>query len=348
MALRDVFQVVIVPRAAGSALRVSRYVTRYMWRAWPPLAFRLFRNDPERRDDFLATYAPFNLVLILVVWVATLVVGWGLFFYGIRAQLHPANLTFASCVYYAGTSLLTIGYGDVVAGTAFARMMSLVAAASGLGTVAVVTSFLFAMFGAFQNREHFVVTLGSRAGLPPSGLGLLVVHAEAGLRDDLVAVLREGQNWTAAVMETHLAYSMLLYFRSSHDYESWVGTLGTLLDASSLVLSAFDDSHGKTPLHGQALVMYGLGRHLVRDFASYFRFGAYVERHGGAGIDRREFDAAYAALGKAGYALGDPDRAWETFSALRSRYAAHLNELARWLEIPPIQWVGDRSFVKHS
>lgn len=348
IALRDVFQVVIVPRAAGSALRVSRYVTRYMWRAWPPLAYRLYRKDPDRREDFLATYAPFNLVLNLVVWVATLVLGWGLFFYGIRAQLHPSNLTFASAVYYAGTSLLTIGYGDVVAGTTFARMMSLVAAASGLGTVAVVTSFLFAIFGAFQNREQFVVTLGARAGLPPSGVGLLVVHAQSGLQDDLVQVLREGQQWTAAVMETHLAYSMLLYFRSSHDYESWVGTLGTLLDASSLVLSAFDDSHGKTPLHGQALVMYGIGRHLVHDFASYFSFGAYIERQRGAGIDRAEFDAAYAELKKAGYALTDADRAWETFSHRRSRYAAHLNELARWLEIPPIQWVGDRSFVDHA
>lgn len=335
----------IVPRAAGSTLRLSRYVTRSTWRAWPALGYRFFRSSAERREDFLATYAPFNLVLILVVWVTALIVGWGLFFYGIRTHLHPSGLTFGGAIYYAGASLLTIGYGDVVSMTTFSRIMSLVAAASGLGTVAVVTSFLFATFGAFQNREHFVVMLAARAGLPPSGVGLLVVHAHAGLQDDLAAVLREGQSWTAAVMETHLAYPILLYFRSSHDYESWVGTLGTLLDASALILSAFDDSHGKTPLYGQALIMYGIGRHLTHDFSFSFRLEEDAAPLAGAGIHRVEFDHAYAALAQAGYALRDRDAAWKEFSALRSRYALHLNELARWLEIPPIQWVGDRSLI---
>jgi hypothetical protein len=338
-----VFQVVIVPRAAGSTLRFSRYVTRGLWFAWPRIACRLFARDERKRENFLATYAPFNLVLVLVVWVAGLVAGWGLFFFGLRTQLHPGGLTFAASVYYAGTSLLTLGYGDIVAKTTFARMMSLVAAASGLGTVAVVTSFLFAVFGAFQVRERFIVALSARAGLPPSGLGLLVVHADAGLRGDLERVLQDGQSWTAHVMETHLAYPMLPYLRSSHDYESWVGTLGALLDASTLILSSFDHSRGKTPLHGQALIMYGIGRHLAHDFHSYFGLNRRAHPIAGPGVDRGEFERAYAALRDAGYELDDADRAWREFSMLRSTYALALNELARWLQIPPIQWVGDRA-----
>jgi Ion channel len=344
--LRDVFQVVIVPRAASSALRISRFVSRYTWRVWPRLAYRLYAGSESKREDLLATYAPFNLVLVLVAWVAGLIIGWGLFFYGIREQLHPGGLTFAACVYYAGASLLTIGYGDIVATTTFARVMSLIAAVSGLGTVAVVTSFLFATFGAFQVREQFVVTLASRAGLPPSGLGLLLVHAQTGLREDLAQVLRDGQAWTAHVMETHLAYPMLMYFRSSHDYESWVGTLGALLDASALILSSFDDGPVKTPLHGQALIMYYIGRHLTHDFASYYNLEEDSLPVTGAGIDRSEFDSAYTVLQQAGYALNDCEYAWAEFSRFRSTYALHLNELARWLEIPPIQWVGDRSLIR--
>lgn len=301
--------------------------------------------DEGRREDFLATYAPFNLVLILVVWVISLIVGWGFFFYGIRAQLHPDHLTFVASVYYAGASLLTIGYGDIVANTGFARIMSLFAAASGLGTVAIVTSFLFTVFASFQQREQFVVTLSARAGMPPSGVGLLVVHADAGLQDDLPRVLREGQEWTARVMETHLAYPMLVYLRSSHDYESWVGTLGSLMDASALVLSTFESSFGKTALHGQALIMYGLGRHLTHDFNSYFNLEEDALPIEGAGIDRSEFDRAYAVLQDAGYSLVNRDSAWTEFSALRSMYALQLNELARWLEIPPVQWIGDRSLI---
>ena len=339
------FQVVIVPRAANSTLRPSRYVTRNTWRLWPRIAYRLYERNPERLEDFLGTYAPFNLVLVLIVWVASLVVGWGLFFYGLRAQLHPAGMTFAASLYYAGASLLTIGYGDIVAASPLARIMSLVAAISGLGTVAVVTSFLFATFGSFQQREQFVVTLSARAGLPPSGVGLLLVHAEAGMRSDLAQVLRDGQTWTANVMETHLAYPMLVYFRSSHDYQSWVGTLGALLDSSALILSAFGGD--KTSLHGQALIMYGIGSHLTRDFGSYFNLKEDALPLVGPGIDRTEFDSAFAALQEAGYDLTDPDSAWTEFSKLRAAYALVLNELARWLEIPPIQWVGDRSLLAH-
>lgn len=342
VALRDVFQGVIVPRAENTLLRVSRYLLRVTWHIWPRLATLLHRNDVSRREDFLATFAPFQLVLVLFVWLVMLVVGWGLFFYGIRSELRPSNLSFDAAVYYAGASLLTIGYGDIVAVAPFARVMSLFAAASGLGVLAIVTSFLFALFGSFQNRERFVVSLGARAGLPPSGAGMLAVHGYAGLRGDLAQVFRDGQTWTAGVMESHLAYPILMLFRSSHDYESWVATLGTLLDAAALVMTALDPKRIDEQTHGQARIMYNLGRHLTSDFHAYFGFEFM---HAGPGVERIEFQNACDRLRDAGYALLDVDLAWERFSHLRASYAPHLNALARWLEIPPVQWVGDRSII---
>ena len=343
VALRDVFQGVIVPRAENTVLRVSRYLMRGLWRIWPHLADLFYRRSQRRREDFLANFAPFELITVLVVWVVMLIVGWALFFYGIRDQLRPSTLNFDAALYYAGASLFTIGYGDIVAVGPFARVMSLLSAASGLGTVAVVTSFLFSVFGNFQNRERFVVALGARAGLPPSGAGLLAIHGYSGLRDDLAQVFRDGQDWTAGVMESHLAYPILTMFRSSHDYQSWVGTLGTLLDASALVMTVLDPAHmGNSETHGQARIMYMLGRHLTNDFAAYFGFDL---PHSGPGVERIEFETACLHLRKAGYVIRDPEIAWEQFSRLRSTYGPHLNALARWLQIPPVQWVGDRSII---
>lgn len=342
-ALRDVFQGVIVPRAENTVLRVSRMLMRGMWRLWPRMAFMLHPRDERRREDFLGTFAPFHLVTLLIVWVAMLLIGWMLFFYAIRDQLRPSDVDMSGALYYAGASLLTIGYGDIVAATPFARVMSLLAATTGLGVVAIVTSFLFAVFGSFQNRERFVVTVGARAGVPPSGIGLLAVHGYAGIRADLAQVFRDGQNWAAGVMESHLAYPILTMFRSSHDYESWVGTLGTLLDASALVMSTIDPHDAPdVQTRGQARIMYNLGRHLTRDFAEYFDF---EPREPHAGVERIEFETAAQQLRDAGYALLDLDAAWETFVRLRATYAPHLNALARWLQIPPVQWVGDRSLL---
>jgi hypothetical protein len=344
IALRDIFQAVIIPRASNVTLRVSRYMFRAGWRIWPRVADLLYPRDADRREDFLGAFAPFEMVSLLVVWVAMLLLGWGLFFYGIRSQLHPSPLSLVESIYYAGVSLLTIGYGDIVPQTTLARFMSVFAGASGLGVVAVVISFLFSTFGAFQRRERFVVTLGARAGIPPSGLGLLLTHADAGIRSDVAQVLREGQEWTASVMETHLAYPILIMFRSSHDYDSWVGTLGTLMDAASLVISTLDPKHLENPQsRGQARIMYELGRHLVRDFSSYFNIGGDTDRQ--VGIERYEFDAACEHLRDAGFVLRDREPAWQDFSSLRSAYAQPLNALARWLQIPPLQWIGDRSLI---
>jgi hypothetical protein len=343
VALRDVFQGVIVPRAENTVLRVSRYVMRGLWRIWPALAQWTYPQDQSKRENFLATFAPFQLVTMLFIWMVMLVFGWGLFFYGLRAQLHPSNLSFDAAVYYAGASLLTIGYGDIVAITPFTRIMSLFAAASGLGVLAIVTSYLFAIFGAFQNRERFVVTIGSRSGVPPSGAGLLAVHGYAHIRGDLAQVFRDGQDWAAGVMESHLAYPVLIMFRSSHDYESWVGTLGTLMDAAALVMTVLDPDRLENPqTQGQARIMYNIGRHLVRDFGEYFRFTGIQP---GPGVERMEFETACQRLKEAGYVIRDPEQAWEQFSNLRASYAPHLNLLARWLEIPPVQWVGDRSII---
>src|SRR5579864_8698301 len=188
LAEADVFQSVILPRAARSQLRLSRYLSRALWGIWPRVAYRLYATDEAKREDFFGVYAPTYLIVTLAAWVVLLLIGWGLFFYGFRDQLRPLHLTFADAVYYAGASFLTIGYGDITAQTITTRLMSIVCAGTGLATMAVVVSFLFSIFGSFQRRETFVVTIGARAGVPPSGVGLLAVHGNEGMRADLAQV----------------------------------------------------------------------------------------------------------------------------------------------------------------
>lgn len=138
VALIDVFQSVVVPRAEDTFFRVSRFATRAVWRLFPPLARTIYPGNDRAREDLLGTYAPLALMLQLVLWVAMLLLGWGLLFYGLRSQLHPSTLSFGSTVYFAGASLMTIGYGDIVPMTALTRILSILAAASGLGVVAIV------------------------------------------------------------------------------------------------------------------------------------------------------------------------------------------------------------------
>ncbi len=331
--LNDVFQSVIVPRAVGRRFRVSANVSGPSWRFWRWYALRII--DTERRENFLGTYAPLILVVFLIVWVAGLTFGYGLIFYALREEVRPSP-DIGAAMYFAGTSLLTIGYGDFAPTSGAARFLALAAGASGLGTVAVVTAFLFSVFGAFGRRELFVVSFGARAGAPPSGVTLLETYANLEMRAALPAIFEDGQRWAADVLESHLAYPILAYFRSSHDYESWVGALGALLDASTLVLTTVREES-----FGQARLMNDMGRHLAHDLVGYFGLRA----HSAIGVERAEFEAARERLREAGFDVADSDTAWEAFSRLRRFYAAPLDAMTRYWRIPPAQWVGDRSLL---
>jgi len=332
--LADLFQSVVVPRSVAGRFRASVLISRYGWRFLRGGAMRI--ADAERREDTLALFAPMLMVTLLLYWVASQILGYGLLFWALRAGLQPEP-RIGGAIYFAGASLLTIGYGDITPIHWYTRVLALFAAGGGLATLAVVTTFLFQTFGAFQRREAFVVTISERTGAPPSGLEFVIRHLKLGMMDDVGAILRESQQWIAEVMETHLAYPILTYFRSSHDDESWVGTLGALLDASTLLVTTLDMDH-----RGQAEITLRIGTHLVRDFRGFFRLPA----EDSAGVEYDEFVAAYDTLRALGATLRPLEDAWPAFSETRAKYAAPLDAMARWWRIPPARWIGDRSRVR--
>ncbi len=340
LTLGDIFQVVVVPRSTGRRYRISFYVWRSVWRIWPAVGWRIYAADSDKREEFLAIFAPFMLIALLGIWAALLVLGFALLVWGLRAGLTPAHASFEDVLYFAGTSLLTIGFGDIVGRTAGPRLVSVLAGLAGLSMLSLTTAYLFAIFGSFQQRETFVVTVAARAGAPPSGVNLLAIAGYSMTRDDLPRLMIDAQRWAAQVMESHLAYPVLAFFRSSHDDQSWIGTLGTLLDAATLLMTTVEGMRD-----GQARIMYNVGRHATRDLAVYFQAGTDDKS---VGIERLEFDHACDRLVAAGYELQDRDQAWLRFSELRATYASHLNELARTFAIPPISWIGDRSAISLS
>ena len=334
--LNDVFQSVVVPRPTPG-LRPTTIVTRFSWPLWR--AIGQSRTTMAARERFLAQYASVLLVTLLATWIVGLLFGYGLMFHAMRAQIRPAPTDLLSAMYFAGTSLLTVGFGDVVAVDAPARLLSIVAAVSGLGIVALSISFIFSLFASFQRREGLVVTLDQRAGAPPSGVRLLETMAIEGMRDQLGPLFSDWEHWAGEVLDTHISYPILAYFRSTHDSESWIGAIGAMLDAATLVSTTVRE--GPT---GQARMLYAAGNHLVEDLARFFRLPHDHE----TGVERAEFDRACARLEAAGYRTIDPETAWQAFATSRASYAGALNALARNWATPPAEWINDRSYIPHT
>jgi Ion channel len=332
--VNDVFQSVIVPRAVGKRFRISFLLYRASWMVWPRLASSFYGARAEDREDFLALYAPFTLVVLLLVWTACAILGYALLCWAFPLGFAPPLQSFGNALYFAATALTTLGFGDVVGNTAAPRIISIFAAITGLALLSITTAYFFALFGSFQSREQFVVTVGARAGSPASGVNLLAIAAYSETEGDLNGLMLDAQRWAASVMESHLAYPTLAYFRSSHEYESWVGTLGTLLDASVLLMTTVDIKCG------QARIFFNIGRHAARDLKRYFGLDRPEPS-----VDRSEFDHACDRLQAAGFTIKPRDEAWERFKALRTSYAGNIDALAHYFQIPPLQWIGDRSAI---
>ncbi|MGH7722559.1 MAG: hypothetical protein ACRENL_06970 [Candidatus Dormibacteria bacterium] len=335
--LYDVFQSVVLPRPAVGRLRLSTTLINVGWRGWCKVAERLRRL--QTREAVLAAFAPMMIVVLLVLWAFLLILGYALVFRGLEKGLSPQPDSFGTTIYFSAGRMLAFPVGGIEATGIATRTFAAVEAASGFGLFALVISLLFSLFSSFQRRETAVVALDALAGAPPSGVQLLERCAADDMPERLASTFDEWRLWTVDVLESHLSYPLLFYFRSSHDNEAWPNSFGAVMDAATLVLSTVADA----PV-GNARLMHKVGMHLVADMRSYFK---YADGDANPGVEHEEFVAAYARLASAGYRLRAPNTAWQEFSSLRTKYAAWLNETTKYLGVPPASWIGDRSYLPH-
>ncbi|HEX7951254.1 MAG TPA: potassium channel family protein [Candidatus Limnocylindrales bacterium] len=324
----DLFETVVVPRPTPGWFRIARYLVRGSWRV-----IRTLRDGQHRRayDTMLGLFAPAVTVGLLAAWLISLVLGYGLILWAIRDELQPVPADLGTAIYFSATSLLTLGFGDIVANGTLARIVVTTAAVGGLGSVALVVTFLFSLYGSYQRREIEVVKLQAAAGGPPSAVALLETYAILDLVDRLPRLFDDWQRWAVEVLDSHIAYPLLGFFRSSHDNLSWISALGTVLDTASLVLTTIED----VP-RGDAKLFKRVGTHLVEDIYNLgFRLGDT------AGLERADFEAACYRLRQAGYRLVPDDEAWPRFEAARGTYASRLESMARYWATPATSWLGD-------
>ena len=338
--MRDVFQSVVTPRPVSGRWRLSRFVPLGLWRPWRWAALRL--PNVRAREGMLGSFGPLAVIFALVTWVLLLILGYGLLLDAMRDQVRPRLPDFGSALYFSATSLLTIGFGDFAATAGPTRFVVLAAGATGLGVFAMAITFLFSLFAAFQRREVAVVTLEAAAGAPPSGVTLLESYALAHILGDLPRTFERWQLWAAEVLDSHLAYPVLGYFRSSHDNDSWISSLGAVMDAATLVLTTVDPQ--ATPgcpasIHGWAKLARAVGGHCIEDLVLFFD----LDGEHWVGVELAEYQQARERLQRAGYALKPEADGWAAFQRLRSEYAGRVNALAGHWASPPAQWIGDRS-----
>jgi hypothetical protein len=328
--LWDAFETIILPRRVTRRFRLTRFFYRSTWIPWSHAA----RLMPGRsRENYLSFFGPLSLILLLVVWALGLILGFGLLHWGTESQLSggtPQNLS--TYLYVSGETFFTLGYGDIIATSSLGRALAVMEAGMGFGFLAIVVGYLPMLYQSFSRREVTISLLDARAGSPPTAAELLRRHAQDGGMESLRELLHEWERWSAELMESHLSYPVLSYFRSQHDNQSWLGALTAVLDTSALVMMGLEGACER-----QAELTFAIARHAVVDLAQIFRASPRPMAHDRLPPD--ELARLRADLRQRGLRLREGAEADHRLAELRAMYEPYVNSLASYLciELPP--WI---------
>lgn len=330
--LWDVFETIVLPRRVTRRFRLTRVFYRSTWAPWSMLARMIHKS--KRRETFLSVYGPLSLLVLLVMWATTLVFGFALLHWAFGSHIYTANgpVGFLTDLYYSGTTFFTLGLGDIAPINPGARAMTVIEASLGFGLLALVIGYFPVLYQAFSRREVNISMLDARAGTPPTAAELLRRHQEAHSLDGLDQLLRDWEMWAADLMESHLSYPILCFFRSQHDNQSWLAALNTVLDACSLVMVGIDGIP-----KWQAQLTFKMARHAVVDISQIFNTSPVM--HDGSRLPKEDLAKLRLVLSDCAVALRNEPGDEETLEELRAMYEPYTRVLSRYLMMPLPGWL---------
>jgi len=284
-------------------------------------------------------YGPLSLVLLIVIWAAALVFGFAMIFYAFGspfADPFGREHLFRTDLYVSGTTLFTLGLGDVVPHSQWVRELIVLEAGMGLGFVAMVIGYFPVLYGAFSRREVSISLLDARAGSPPTAAELMKRHAFQGGNEALTLLLEEWERWSAELLESHISYPLLCYFRSQHSNQSWLSALTAVLDTCSLLIAGVQEHPAR-----QAQLTFAMARHALVDLSQIFGLTPVLETKDRLPPER--FKMLYDQLCQSGVSVCRDSDSLARLSKMRRLYEGHAEALGEYLSMPLPPFVTEQS-----
>jgi len=333
--LWDTFETIILPRRVVRRLRITRLFYRSTWARWRWLS--LHSVPLARRDSFLGWYGPLSLLLLIGIWAVSLICGFGLLQWSLGTHVRDAdgNSGLLTDLYFSGTTFFTLGLGDVAPKSGVARTITVFEAGTGFAFLALVIGYLPVLYQAFSSRELHITLLDARAGSPPTAGELFRRAADGEIAETTRTLLTGWERWSAELLESHLSYPLLAYYRSQHDNHSWLAALTMVLDVCALIMAGIDGIPA-----GQAHLTFAMARHSAVDLSQIF---ATQPRHESDRLPAETLAGLREVLADAGVHLADGDDVDRRLTELRGKYEPYVSALSEHLMMPLPPWLPESS-----
>jgi len=332
--LFDAFQTIILPRRASGRFRLTRLFYISSWIPWRFFARRI--RNTRIRETVFSYYGPLSLILLLAVWAGALVVGFALIYFSLGSPFIDTMRmpSFCSDLYVSGTTIFTLGLGDVTPQNPWARGLIVMESGTGLGFLAIVIGYFPVLYGAFSRREANISLLDARAGSPPTAAELMRRHSYDGADQKLTELLTEWERWSAELLESHMSYPLLCYYRSQHTNQSWVGALTSILDTSALLIAGVRGHEAR-----QAQLTFAMARHAMVDLAQVFSLRPV--NNAPDRLPPERYEQLYDLLCQSGIKVCRDDQSMARLRELRGLYEGYATAMSRLLQMPLPPWIAD-------
>jgi len=323
--LGDTFEVMLLPVPVKRRVRLVMVFLRPLWGVWCLLA--CIARPGQRRERALGLFGPLFLVSLILIWIAGLILGFAL----VQLSLLQTEINLPQAFYVSAATFFTLGIEGGILVSPGAKAASVIEAGCGLGFLALVIGYLPVLYQLYAQREIHVMLLDERAGSPPCAITFLQRHSQGQNIHEVDVLLREWERWSAELLESHMSYPMLSYYRSQFANQSWLAATAAVMDACALIMV------GLTGVRTfQARMSFAVTRLVLAELTELL--GIQRVALGAVRLPSAEFEKITAILREVGLAFVEPD-AELLLAKFRATYEPFLGGLSKHLMLPLPEWI---------
>ncbi len=338
LVLWEGFETIVLPRRVTRRFRLTRFFYRNTWLPWVWLVKWLV--PARRRETWLSYFGPLSFLMLLSVWACVLISGFAVLHWALGSALlaMDGRTDYLTDLYLSGTTFFTLGLGDALPRSDISRLLVVVESGLGFAFLALVISYLPVLNQTFARREVSISLLDARAGSPPTASEMLRRHVHERGKEALRELLHEWERWSAELLEGHLSYPVLAYFRSQHDNQLWLAALTAILDTCALIIAGLDGVCER-----QAELTFAIARHAVIDLSLVFRTDPFEPSRDR--LPQERLDKLRAILAGNGQKLREGNTVDRKLHELRQMYEPYVNALAIYFQVILPPWIADDEWI---
>lgn len=338
MVLLDIFLTVLYAR--GGAGLFTPVVHRAGWSLFKGLA----RLLPSRQGFVLSLAGPSLIAATVIVWVAALVIGFGLVAWpelgvGVTASHGETSPSFVTALYYSGYSLSTVGLGDLAPTTPFMRAMLVFEGLVGFSVISLSLTYFVTVFSALGQRNSIALHLhGATAECGEAERFLAALGAGGELGESVRTELSTLASKMAWLLQSHHAYPTLHYFRWPSPEYAMARVCLVVLETAALATTALHPQRYAGFVNSGAVdSLQRLGLRLVNETTEEIiprrtRSVDHGEQARQEAAWRARYHASLPRLRDAGLETHpDPDAGASAYVELRRRWDAQVHALAHYM-----------------